>query len=336
MQLSLAGIVRTLLLLVLALVVLGAFVQSGIDGYARASFSDQIHGTAHKPFVARALAPAVVRAICSCIPPTARQWVSDTVRQNLERTEREKWLNYGEIDATEFIVAMAVIYVSIIGFALLVPALARTFYEITPLCADMLSITAVAGLPCFFAWYAYVYDLPHLLLFTGCLVLLARKQMLPYLLLFVPTTVGKETSVLLILVFMLTYDRPLTSRKGLAWLAVQGFIFLVVRLSIMLYFMDNPGGIVEIHLRHNLSLRPYSFGQFVAFLAIGLSIASRWPEKPRFLRRSLWIACPLLVLTFFFGYIDEYRDYYEVYPVVLLLCAHTLVRIVRPTGLRAR
>ena len=54
-------------------------------------------------------------------------------------------------------------------------------------------------------------------------------------------------------------------------------------------------------------------------------LVHRWSAKPLFLRRALWIAVPLLVLTFGLGFFDELRDYYEVYPVLVLLLAHTLL-----------
>jgi hypothetical protein len=36
---------------------------------------------------------------------------------------------------------------------------------------------------------------------------------------------------------------------------------------------------------------------------------------------------PLLGLTLFLGFIDEWRDYFEVYPVLVLLAAHTVGRL---------
>ena len=36
---------------------------------------------------------------------------------------------------------------------------------------------------------------------------------------------------------------------------------------------------------------------------------------------------PLVLLTLFLGYLDELRDYYEVYPALLLLIAYSVVKI---------
>jgi hypothetical protein len=61
------------------------------------------------------------------------------------------------------------------------------------------------------------------------------------------------------------------------------------------------------------------------FLLLLPLVIDRWSQKPLFLKRALWIIPVLLVLTFCFGYIDEMRDYYEGYPIILLLMAHTLL-----------
>jgi hypothetical protein len=45
---------------------------------------------------------------------------------------------------------------------------------------------------------------------------------------------------------------------------------------------------------------------------------------------------PLVLLTLFFGLLDEYRDYYEVYPAVLLLVGHSLARLLRVEPFRPR
>ena len=37
---------------------------------------------------------------------------------------------------------------------------------------------------------------------------------------------------------------------------------------------------------------------------LALLLAYRWSAKPAFLRHSLWIVVPLVVLTFFLGYLD--------------------------------
>jgi hypothetical protein len=68
----------------------------------------------------------------------------------------------------------------------------------------------------------------------------------------------------------------------------------------------------------------------------------RWAQTPRFLRTALWVLPVLVGLTLFLGYLDELRDYYEAFPVVVLLIAHGVARVMgvdiatRPEDVRAR
>jgi hypothetical protein len=93
--------------------------------------------------------------------------------------------------------------------------------------------------------------------------------------------------------------------------------------------MDNPGGFVEFHLidRNYLLFNGYSLVTFVVLLIIVLSIFSRWNEKPKFLKDSLWIGVPLLILTLLFGFFDELRDYYEVLSIIILLISFNIAKI---------
>ena len=71
-------------------------------------------------------------------------------------------------------------------------------------------------------------------------------------------------------------------------------------------------------------MSPYNIGTAIGFLTVITMILYQWEEKPLFLRCGLWMLLPLVSLCFFFGWLDELRDYYEVYPIITLLMAHTL------------
>jgi hypothetical protein len=111
--------------------------------------------------------------------------------------------------------------------------------------------------------------------------------------------------------------------------AAQVIIFGAVKILLYTFFKNNPGGFVEFHLidRNYLLFNGYSLVTFTTLLIILLSIFSKWNEKPKFLKDSLWIAFPLLILTLFLGFFDELRDYYEVFPVVVLLISFNIAKI---------
>ncbi len=83
---------------------------------------------------------------------------------------------------------------------------------------------------------------------------------------------------------------------------------------------------VEFHLiDHNLVvLRSFSLSTPLLWLGVGLLVFFRWSEKPAFLKRGIWILAVLLAFSFFLGYIDELRGYYEALPVLLLLVAQSV------------
>lgn len=52
-----------------------------------------------------------------------------------------------------------------------------------------------------------------------------------------------------------------------------------------------------------------------------------WSEKPAFFKDRLWILVPLFSAGLFFAYLDEFRSFYEVYPVLVLLTCYSLAKI---------
>jgi len=141
------------------------------------------------------------------------------------------------------------------------------------------------------------------------------------------TTLSKETSVLLILIYYIHYKNLLSKPVFKKLLVAQVLIFLITKAVINIIYINNPGSVVEFHLLRNFVLYPYSVAQFTAFIIIGLITVYDWNNKPLFLRNSLFILIPLLLLTFVLGYLDEYRDYYEIYPIALLLIFHSVAKL---------
>lgn len=222
-------------------------------------------------------------------------------------------------------------YASLAGFAFSLRVLFVRLYESPPWVVRLLPLAALGCLPAFFN-AGYIYDLPVLLLFTLALALLAARRWLAYLLVFWLAALNKETAVLLLGAFVLLFFRSgeLPRVKFYRLAGAQAFIFAVTWLAIRLAFRANPGGLVEFHLADNLAVLAYPVVAIalglIAALAVWLVFAG-WRSKPRFLRVSLWMAVPLLVLMVFFGLLIEIRVLYEVYAVTFLLSAHTVLAL---------
>ena len=164
---------------------------------------------------------------------------------------------------------------------------------------------------------------------------MAQKKWLLFLVLYTLACFNKETTILLTFLFVIYfgfYSVPRLNKSFLIkLLSAQAGIYLIVRLVLLYFFHDNPGASIlnNMLMRHNLLLKPYTMMGVYSFLIVVLMVLYKWDEKPIFLKCGLLMLIPLLSLCLFFGYIDELRDYYEVYPVVILLMAPTIGEILQ-------
>jgi hypothetical protein len=121
----------------------------------------------------------------------------------------------------------------------------------------------------------------------------------------------------------------LTKPQAAALFVYQIVVFALVRAAVVYAFRDNPGDTVEMHLYdHNqyVLLNPSEMSKRLMLLvAAALAGTWRWNEKPLFLRQAFVVLAPALVIMgVTVGMVDEIRAYYEIYPVIVLMAAHTL------------
>ena len=316
----------------MALIVFVLFLQSHINGFYPAMFSDMIYGKAFKPYVYRTLLPSTVRMITSTIPAKTKSAINKSIENN-QFVQNVRYHIFGrkfhknEIEFTiEYIIALSLMFLSLVGFAWATTYLFCSFYG-THKAMYIVPFFALSGLPLFFKYYSYLYDFPNLFLFTVALGLMIREKWLSFILVFIAACLNKETAILLTLIFAIHFkNRLLLSHAPYLQLFIQQLIiFVFIKSVLYLIFRNNPGTTIEFHLYdHNLLLLNfYTLAVICFWLAIisagAILIFYKWSDKPDFLRHGLWIAVPLFLLTLFFGFIDEWRDYYELYPIVMLL-----------------
>jgi hypothetical protein len=311
------------ILFIIVTMVIGSFVRNGIDESEKARFNEMIDGTAYKPFVERAIVPLVIRAIVSLLPYELIQKVNSWGSTHIKYLSS----NGRDIKFVTFIIAVAIWYISIMGFAITQIKLTNFFYSVSDNFALSLAIISVAGLPIFFKYYSHIYDFTQLFLFTLTLYLLAKQKWGLYLLLFALASLSKETTILAVIIYFLYYRSILSRQLFIKLLISQLILFAIIRFSLLMIYFNNKGGVVEFPLVRNLSMEPFSFSQFVSFVFVGILLIYDWKGKPLFLRTSLSIAIPLVLLGLLFGRFDEYRIYYEVYSIVLLLLAYSIDKI---------
>lgn len=324
------------LIAVSALIVLCIFLADpGIEHYQPSSFGNMVDGQAARPFVYRALVPTTVRVVSSVFPASAHAALTTIAQHGPFRRLFAAWDHLPADYALEVAIALPILYGSLIGFVLTLRRLATTLFELPRSFARKIPLIALVMLPPMFRYTSFIYDFPALFLFTLGLLLMLRQRWRAYFVLLACAALNKETAILLPFVFGLYFWRHQELLAGKAtgkfWPLViaQLAVCLIIKLGLQVAYSDNPGGAVEHHFHRNLDLlRTYSIGTAVGALVLATLIGVRWSEAPRFLRTALWCLPVLVGLTLFLGYLDELRDYYEALPVIVLLVAHGIARLI--------
>ena len=326
------------LTVVLFLVVFSLFVAKGISGYPPAMFADMVYAKASKPYVYRALLPATVRILTKAIPQTDKLSLDQFLEENHVVQSISNKLLFVKIQQdksylTEYAMALLLMFLSLVGFFWSLRYLFRSLYRTPVIYADIVSFAALTALPYCFKYYSYLYDFPTLFLFTLGLGLMCNKQWGLYLSIFLLGCLNKETTILLTLLYAVHYRQRMGKSEYKQLLFLQVVIFLFIKLTISVIFIRNPGAVVEFHLfDHNLKLFELYPTKIIA-LWIGIAgvimavLFHHWSDKPQFLRDGIWICLPLVGCILLCGFLDELRDYYEVYPIIILLLFHSLCEL---------
>ena len=301
----------------------------GINDDKPSMFGDMIYGKASKPFVYRVLLPATVRVLSAPVPQSLRNSISNNIEDNISLNKLFKKLKWEKELTVEYSFAMLIMFFSLWGFSFAIRYLFTLFYNTSSWVADSVSVLALLGLPTMFQYTSFIYDFPLLFLYTLGLIFLYKQDWSKFLIIFLVGCINKETTILLTLIFYIFYKSGLEKELFNKLLIAQFAIFILVKSVLYFVFNNNPGTFIEFHLiDHNLRLLTgYDLTLAAAVLGLVLLVFYKWNEKPDYLITSLWMFVPLVVLTFFLGYLDELRDYYEVYPVVIIFIAHSIAKI---------
>jgi hypothetical protein len=167
-------------------------------------------------------------------------------------------------------------------------------------------------------------------LFTGGLILLYRQRWVWFYAIYILLCVNKETSVLMTAVFLFWQGRQIIMDRKLAHLILMMLLWTVTEAWLSHVYQGNPGSDREWHLMRNAAFSFSMLGWLrLAALAATIGVcAVGWSESPRFVRMGLLATLPVLFLaTIFWGYIDEWRDYYEALPFMAALCMGAFLKI---------
>jgi hypothetical protein len=296
---------------------------------------DMIEGEAHRPFVYRTLAPSLVQVLSNLTP--------ESVREALSSLWESKGLSdiypVAPAHATEGVWAVLVILGSLVGLAFAMRRLVAVFYGMSPLAADTTAIMFVLSLPLVHAHF--IYDYPHLMLFTFCLGFMVERNWRWFYPLFALLCISKETAALIPMILLTHLGWAAIRRPGLFHMIAQGAMWLAASVVIRLVFAANPGGVTARNkLPRNIAVltEPSTYldvNKYLLLIDLNLLIIIPtvflllygWRDKPRFLRRAMAVFLIPFALSFFIGCVEETRIFMEFTPIVFLLVLPAVFRL---------
>lgn len=312
---------------------------TSINGDPRSTLDGLVYGTAHNPFVQRALVPLLTRTVYGAIPAAARETVREKVSSVPKVLREAGRLGWDLTYLNEYLIALLFSFSALLLFPFALRALFASLYAAEETVVALVPLAAMAALPPFFlVGTHYIYDFPVLLLFTLGLLLLIQRRWLLYYAIFAIGCVNKETMVLLALPLLLLFRTVLPRRQLASHLALHIVLFAVTKGTLMLAYAGNPGGAVEFHLWGNIHtlLMPYTLSALISAAFLAALIWYDFDRKHPVLRKGAWLLLPFAGLMLLFGTATEVRALYEIFPVYALLIAHTVLFSVlkRPFALK--
>lgn len=317
---------------------------SSLTAYPTMSLNAMVSGTAVRPFVSRALVPIIIRWITAHTSEFFQYQVMMACTSSGFATEF-----YVHGYSFEKAILLPLTFLFYLSTALLMRWLARRYYGLGENAAWLAGLASLAFIPALFANYSPVYDPPTIFFSAAMLTACTLGSSTLFGVFFLPACVNRETTILFLpvyLAFEFIRLRPLLAtervrfakRMGLplVFSALLAGSWFFIRFEINQRYLHNRGGVLDFHLMdHNL--RIFSVSPFAAcwslfiMLIIAIFCITEWRSKPEALRWSLLlILLPLAIGSLLYGYVEELRVYYELYPMLFLLAMPTVMKALAP------
>jgi hypothetical protein len=297
---------------------------SGVGGHGPAKIARILTGTADRPYAFRVLLPTVANILAPILDSHLALRIGIKSEIALGAGFFQSTLN-GSTYPSQVVLILAMMYLSLAGFAVAMRHLigrlgysAVIQYVAPPL---LLAGTTI------FMRFGYIYDFTTLFLFSLSLLMMSLQRWMAYLLVFALATLNKETSIFLVLIFVLYFFSRLSRRESFLLTILQLGLYGLLQGVIRIVYRNNPGTPVQWHLASQFE----ALKQSATHLSSGLVLTSAcvvaiiamviygWSMKPRLLRAAIWILPCFLVLYTAWGYPGEIRAMLEVYPILALL-----------------
>lgn len=294
--------------------------------YKRSLLPEMVAGTAWRPYVKRALVPLLVRGADALLPAGARAGVAELVRRRPALAARLGWRSP---HASWYALVFLLHGLSLFLFALAFRRLAARTLRLDPVRAALAAAGALALVPIHLGYQNYLYDFPGLALFTLGLSLVAERRWGLFYLLWPVGLLNKETFVLLTPVFVLSERGRMPRGRLLVHVGAQLAAAAALWLALGWAFRGNPGAPVEFHLLRNLTHPPLPRQLLHDAVYWGAWVCGllSWRRERALAAQAVAVGGVLVGSTLFFGFLGEYRDFYEAWPLLALLLTHTTLRL---------
>jgi len=172
--------------------------------------------------------------------------------------------------------------------------------------------------------FGEIYDPATVFFFALSLGLLARNKLKEYYFLFLFATLNRETTFLLVMVYVFYYYRRIPLFDYISGIAYQTLVYISIKFIVSYLFADNGGKpmyLLEYDVfRVYISNPLLTTGMIVILLACLYYVFKGWKNKPLFLRVAFLSIFPAQVLLhFLLGYAYELRVFLESIPVICML-----------------
>jgi hypothetical protein len=280
-----------------------------------------LEGNTPRPFGTRVLVPWVVLGASRVVPEATRQRIeAGTLRLPIRALPAR----------VEYQVLGVLVILCFAGYTVVMRKLVRSVFEAGGLQVNLITGCSLLLMPVMFRYHNYFYDPATLVLSTLLWYLMYRERWTMFLPVFILACFNKETALLFLVSAALWWNHRAGVRPGLPHLAILLSAGLLVRIGIAVLSSHLPGSLLEFHLfDHNLS-RLFMFFEpidLVSTLFIGFLVFSYWKEKPALLTIGTIHLAILVAAAVFSAYVDEYRQYFDCYPILVLTMAYSLMKL---------
>jgi hypothetical protein len=291
---------------------------SSIGLFRPAALSKVLEGTAERPYVYRILLPLLARLFSPTIPSRVAEWFASAPPALNVVFDRLS----GGMYPREAAFIIAAMFLSLIGFVYTEKIFLGElgFPEKEKLTWPLFIQLFILPVNMFTGYY---YDLPQLFLMTLSLLLMYRGDWNIYLVVLALASLNKETSLFLVVVFVIYFWPRLDHHDFFKLLIIQLLVYGVIRVLLLYTFQNNPGAPILFTTPAQFDKYrdyPYAFVfTLLYFSIVAYLILRRWGRKHEFLRAASIIGLMILVLFFISGTVMEFRIFLDALPALGIL-----------------